>query len=235
MRHFSTFIAVLTTILLSACGGGGGSPGLSSSSVSALSVAAPSTLTLQVGLSQQYTIKGGVKPYTVFSGDPAVVAGWLAGEDVLGIGTVAAGKATVTVLDAKGTKFDIAVTAGSSTAFFTTAPLTLTIAPGALGAQTFKLGGGTRQYFAASNFPTILSAVVNGTDLTLTALQLPGTGTGSATVTLTDSSSPPASISLSITLGTLPLAVNPVDPTIATGSVFRYQWFRELQALGFCS
>lgn len=221
MRLTSLLASLLTAVILTACGGGGGSPGLSSSSVSALAVSAPSTLTLQVGLSQQYTIKGGVKPYTVYSGDPAVVAGWLAGEDVLGIGTVAAGRATVSVVDVKGTKFDIAVTAGSSTAFFTTAPSALTIAPGSLAKQTFKLGGGTPPYKAVSNFPSVLSVVVNGTDVTFTALQLPGTGNASATVTLTDSSSPPSVITSNVTLGTLPLAVNPTEATINTGSIFR--------------
>jgi hypothetical protein len=204
-------------VLLAACGGGGGSPGLSSGSVSALSVIAPSAVTIQVGSTQQYSIQGGVKPYSIFSSDPAVAAGWLIGENVVSVGTAAAGKATVTIQDAKGSKFDIAVTAGSSLAFFTTAPGTLTMAPGLFPTQTFKLGGGTPPYKAVSNFPLLLSVAVNGTDVTFTALQLPG----SATVTLTDSSSPPATFSSVVTLGTIPLAINPTDPTIATGSIFR--------------
>jgi hypothetical protein len=217
MRLLSYFTSLLLAASLASCGGGGGSPGVGSGSVQALSVAAPAALTLQVGLTQQYSIKGGVKPYTVFSTNPAVAVGWLAGEDVLGVGASSAGTATLTLQDAKGTKFDMIVTAGSSTAFFTTAPTSLTMAPGPLAAQTFKLGGGTPPYKAVSSNPALLSVVVNGTDVTFTALQLPGT----VTVTLTDSSSVLAPATSAVTLGTIALAVNPSDPTIATGSIFR--------------
>lgn len=217
MRLLSYLTTLLTAVLLAACGGGGGSPGLSSGPVSALSVIAPSAVTIQVGSTQQYSIQGGVKPYSIFSSDPAVVAGWLIGENVVSVGTAAAGKATVTIQDSKGSKFDIAVTAGSSLAFFTTAPGTLTMAPGLFPSQTFKLGGGTPPYKAVSNFPLLLSVGVNGTDVTFTALQLPG----SATVTLTDSSSPPSSFSSTVTLGTIPLAVNPSTTTMPIGGTLR--------------
>lgn len=217
MRLISSLTTFLLAYLLASCGGGGGSPGVGSGSVQALSVAAPAALILQVGLTQQYSIKGGVKPYTVFSTNPAVAVGWLTGEDVLGVGASSAGTATLTLQDAKGTKFDMAITVGSITAFFTTAPSTLTMAPGALAAQTFKMGGGTPPYKAVSNNSALLSVVVNGTDVTFTALQLPGT----ATVTLTDSSSTLTPITSTVTLGTIPLAANPSDPTILTGSIFR--------------
>ena len=217
MRIISLFTTCLTALLLTACGGGGGSPGVGSGSVQALSVAAPAAVTLQVGLTQQYVVKGGVKPYTVYSSDPAVVAGWLVGEDVLAVGTVAAGVATVTLQDSKGTKFPITVTAGSSTAFYTTAPTTLTIAPGPLAAQTFKLAGGTPPYKAVSSIPTSLSVVVKGTDVTFTALKLPG----SVTVTLSDSSSPPSVLTSVVTLGTIPLAINPAKLEAPVGVTFR--------------
>lgn len=217
MRLISYLTTFLLAVLLASCGGGGGSPGVGSGSVQALSVAAPAALTLQVGLTQQYTVQGGVKPYTVFSTNPAVAVGWIIGENVIGIGTSSAGTATVTLQDSKGTKFDMVVTAGSSTAFFTTAPTALTIAPGALAAQTFKLGGGTPPYKAVSSFPSLLSVVVSGTDVTYTALQVPG----SATVTLSDSSSPPAIFTSTVTLGTIPLAINPSALTAPIGATFR--------------
>lgn len=217
MRLTSYLTTFLVAVLLASCGGGGGSPGLSPVPAAAFIVAAPAAVTLQVGLTQQYVIQGGVKPYTVFSTDPAVAVGWLVGENVVSIGTAAAGKATVSVQDAKATKFDIAVTSGSSLAFFTTAPTGLTIAPGALAAQTFKLGGGIPPYKAVSSIPSSLSVVVNGTDVTFTALQLPG----SVTVTLTDSSSPPATFTSTVTLGTIPLAVNPSTTTMPIGGTLR--------------
>lgn len=223
MRLLSYLTTFLMAVLLAACGGGGGSPGLSSGSVSAFSVVGPSTLTLQVGLLQQYSIQGGVKPYSVYSTDPAVAVGWLEGENVLKVGSVAAGKATITAVDAKGSKFDMAITAGSSTAFYTTAPTALTIAPGAVGVQTFKMGGGTPPYKAVSSFPSALTVSVNGSNVTFTALQTAGDPAAptAATVTMSDSSSPPTILTSTITIGTVPLAVTPNKATIYIGDMLR--------------
>jgi hypothetical protein len=216
MRLLSYLTTFLIAILLAACGGGGGSPGLSSGSASAFSVTAPSTLTLQVGSSQQYAIKGGVKPYSVFSTDPAVAVGWMVGEDILAIGTVVAGKATVTAVDAKGTKFEIAVTAGSSTAFYTTAAPSMTITPGAAYAQTYTLGGGTGPYVATSSFPSVATVAVNGNQMTITGVQISSTA---SIITIRDAAG--ATLTVTVLVGTVPLAVNPTDPTILIGSIFR--------------
>ena len=221
MRFFSFFTACLIALLLTACGGGGGSPGISSGSVQTFAVAAPSLLTLQVGLTQQYTIQGGVKPYSVVSSDPAVAVGWLVGENVVAVGSTAAGKAVISVQDAKGTKFDIGVTAGSSTAFFTTAPPSppeiITLNPASLAGQTYKLGGGTPPYKAVSTNPTLVSVVVNGTDVIFTALQIPGT----ADIIMTDSASPPTVLTAKVTTGTIALAVNPSTTTMPVGATLR--------------
>jgi hypothetical protein len=216
MRRLSFLMVFLMAVLLAACGGGGGSPGLSSGPVSTFSVVAPAAVTLQVGLSQQYAIKGGVKPYAVFSTDPAVAVGWLVGDEIVTIGTVVAGKATITVTDSKGTKFDIAVTSGSSTVFFTSAAPAITITPGVANAQTFTLGGGTKPYSATSSFPSAVTVAINGNQMTITGVQISVT---SATVTIRDAAG--ATLSVVVTPGTIPLAVNPTDPTIATGSIFR--------------
>ena len=218
MRYLSSLPTLLLAVLLSSCGGGGGSPGVGSGSVQAFSVAAPAVVTLAVGLTQQNVVQGGVKPYTVFSTNPAVAVGWIVGENVVAIGTSTAGTATVTLQDSKGVKFDMVVTAGASTAFFTTAPSALNITPGPLSAQTFKVGGGTPPYKAVSSFPSLLSVVVNGTDVTYTALRQPGT----ATVTLTDSSSPPATFSTAVTLGTIPLTVTSGTYKVFLGDTVRF-------------
>lgn len=216
MRIFSYLTTFLVAILLAACGGGGGSPGLSSGPVSAFSVVAPSTLTLQVGSLQQYAIKGGVKPYSVFSSDPAVAVGWIGGDDFVSIGTLVAGKASITILDAKGTKFDIAVTSGSSTVLFTTAASSMTITPGVAYAQTYTVGGGTGPYTATSSFPSIVTVAINGNQMTITGVQISATA---ATLTIRDAAG--ATLSVAVTAGTVPLAVNPTDPTLLTGSIMR--------------
>lgn len=193
MRILSYLTTFLIAVLFAACGGGGGSPGLSSGSVAALAVSAPSSVILQSGSTQQYAVQGGVKPYSVFSTEPAVAAGWLVGDNVVAVGAIAAGKATVTLQDAKGTKFTIDVTTGSSTKFFTSMGDSLKITPGAFGTQTFILGGGVPPYKAVSDVPNAVSVSVSGNVLTVTALQAsgaPNTPT-SAILILTDSSSDP--------------------------------------------
>ncbi len=222
MRLLSFLTSLLIAVLLASCGGGGGSPGLPSSGFTTFTVAAPTATTIAVGTSQQFTISGGVKPYTVFSNNAAVATGWLIGENVLAVGTISSGSASITVQDASGAKFAIAVTVGASAPFATTAPPTLTIAPGPFASQTYKLIGGIPPYKAVSNFPSILQVVVNGSDVTLTALQVPGQGSASASVTFTDSSSPPFSLTSVVTLGTIPMQVFPTNTTLLVGDTSSY-------------
>lgn len=218
MRILSYLITLLFSLLLAACGGGGGSPGLVGPNPT-FSVAAPATVTLQVGLLQPYAVRGGVKPYTVFSTDPAVAVGWIGGDDVLYVGTVVAGKATVTTMDAKGTKFDIAVTAGSSTPFYTTAPTALTISPIATAAQTYILGGGVPPYTAVSSFPRIASVVVNGNSMTITGNPVgeqDPAASASATITIRDSNSPAATLSTAVTVAAAKLTLS-----VSTAKAYR--------------
>lgn len=220
---FIKYLAVFwLTLVLAACGGGGGSPGTSLGSVPVVptvpsfSVVAPSTLTLQVGLSQQYAIKGGVKPYAVISTDPAVATGWLIGVDTLAIGAVVPGKATVTALDANGSRFDIAVTSGSSTVLYTTASPAFTLVPGSANSQTFTIGGGTAPYTVVSNFTNVATASVNGNTMTVTGVQISNTP---VTITLRDSAG--ATLLSSVTVGTVPLAANPDSFTMFIGDMIR--------------
>ncbi|MEO7105905.1 MAG: hypothetical protein ABIZ09_05995 [Rhodoferax sp.] len=210
MRFISYFITCLLALLVVACGGGGGSPGISSGPNAALSVAAPTAITLQVGLTQQYVIQGGVKPYTVFSNNPAVAVGWLIGEDIIAVGTTSAGIATVSVQDAKGTKFDIVVTAGSSTAFSTTSPTTLSLSPKT--SQTYSLAGGTAPYTATSNFPTLATVVVDGSRMTITTGDHVD-GANIATISIRDSAG--ATQTTAVSVITTPLTV-----TLGTYKVF---------------
>ena len=210
MRIISFFSTCLMALLVAACGGGGGSPGIASGPNAAFAVAAPSALTLQVGLTQQYVVQGGVKPYTVFSSDPSVAVGWLVGENVVAVGTVGTGKATVTVADAKGTKFDIAVTSGSSTGFFTTSPGSLSLSPKT--SQSYSLGGGTGPYTATSNFPTLATATVDGNRITITAGDHVD-GSNNAAITIRDAAG--VSLTTNVSVVTTKLTV-----TLGTYKVF---------------
>lgn len=212
MRLLSYLTTFLTAVLLTACGGGGGSPGLSSGSDAAFLVSAPTKLTLQTGSSQQYAVKGGVKPYSVFSTDPAVAVGWLVDDNTVAIGSIVGGRATVTIADAKGTKFDIDVTVSGNAAFFTTAPTSLTIPVGAVGARTFSLGGGVPPYTASSSNNSIATATVSGRSVLITGIKASAT---TATVSLFDSTGAPV-LTSAVTVeasSSLPLALNPTSAT----------------------
>lgn len=216
MRKLFGLSILFLTFLLAACGGGGGSPGLSPGANSTLTVLAPAAVTIQVGALQQYAIKGGVKPYSVYSSDPAVAMGWIGGDDNVFVGTVVAGKATVTIADANNSKFNIVVTSGSATEFYTTAAATLTVTPGVAYAQTFTLGGGTPPYSATSSFPAVATVTVNGNQMTITGVQISGTGSN---ITIRDAAG--ATLSVAVTVGTVPLSVSPNNVSAFLGDKVR--------------
>jgi hypothetical protein len=149
----------------------------------------------------------------------------MADDTAVALGAVSAGKATVTVLDAKGIKFDIVITAGASNPFFTTLGATLKITPGAFGTQTFLLGGGVPPYLAVSDVPSAVSVAVNGSVLTVTALQAAGSAIAptKADILLIDSASPPTSLKSVVTVGATVLAVTPdaIASSVRVGDVLR--------------
>lgn len=216
MRFLSYLMTFLVASLLAACGGGGGSPGVGSGAVQSFAVAAPATVTLQVGLTQQYLVQGGVKPYTVFSTNPGVAVGWLVGENVFAVGTTAAGTAVVTLQDAKGAKFDMAVTAGSTTALFTTAPTAISVSPKT--PQTYYVGGGTGPYTATSSFPSLVDVKIDGNRLTITGDHIDTTN--SANVVVRDRAGATATIAVSVV--TTPLKVTEGEYKVFLGDTVRF-------------
>lgn len=207
MRFLSYLTTLLIAALLAACGGGGGSPGTTSGS--ALFTSAPSSVIIPVGASQPYVIRGGSGPYLTRTSDAAIAVGIVDGNTFI-LGGVAPGTATVALVDNSGAQISVSVTVGSSTAFYTTAPATFTISPKT--SQTFKLGGGVAPYTVTSSNVSIASATVSGSNLTITSLLI-----GSATVQIRDAAG--ATLSASVTVGTVPLALNPTSAQAFIGDV----------------
>lgn len=216
MRILSYLTVFIFSLFLAACGGGGGSPGVGTGSNSTFKVVAPASMIQQVGLLQKFAVSGGVKPYSVVSNDPAVATGWIGGDDVLYVGTVVAGTATITVSDGSGSRYSIAVTSGSSTALYTTAPSALTITPGVAYAQTYTIGGGTLPYVATSSFPSVATVTVNGNQMTITGVQISGAGSN---ITIRDAAG--ATLSVAVTVGTVPLTVSPNNVSAYLGDKIR--------------
>lgn len=175
MRFLSYLVTLLISFLIAACGGGGGSPGLTPGGqgptpppVQPLFTTAPADLTLTIGSAQNFTVGGGKAPYTATSNNSAVAIPAIA-DTALTLGGVSPGSATVTLRDAAGATTSVGITVRPSRALFTTAPSSINIAIGG-SAQTYQVGGGVGPYVVGNSNSSALSAVLNGTNLTLTGL-----------------------------------------------------------------
>jgi hypothetical protein len=194
MRFISSLVAVFFAVLLAACGGGGGSPGTVSGAPVplALFTTAPSGLTLTLGSAQAFQIGGGAGSYTAVSSDGSVVAAGISGTD-LTLGAISPGSATVTIRDALGATTSVSVTSKPVRALFSTAPTAVTVSIGNSSAQTYQVGGGVGPYAVGNSNPSVLSAALTGTSLTLTGL-----GAGSANLVILDSAGSALSISVTV-------------------------------------
>ena len=107
------WVAVLATVL-AACGGGGGSAGNPGGVapvvpvVPPLFTTAPTSLTIALGASQEFSISGGASPYSVVSNDASVAIAGVSGSK-LTIGGITAGAAGVSIRDAVGATVAITV------------------------------------------------------------------------------------------------------------------------------
>lgn len=204
MRFFSYLMTFCFAVVLASCGGGGGSPGLPSGTINPLITSAPATLTVGVGASQSYAIKGGKPPYTVASSNAQVGIG-IVNDTALTIGGVAGGAATIQVADATGLSVSIALTVANLKPLSTTAPTAgVNLAPAS--SSTYAVQGGVPEYRVNSSNERIAFASLTGSSLTINALAV-----GSATVTVTDANN--GTVAISVTVASLlPLAVDVVSP-----------------------
>lgn len=155
---------------------GGGTP-------IALYSTAPSTVTMQKGAAAvQYTVNGGVAPYTASSSDVATAGAQLTGNS-LTLSGVGIGTAKVAVIDAVGTLLNIAitVTGDAGTQLFTNAPDNLQLAVGI--SPSYSISGGRAPYsVSTSNAGVASAAITNSNVLTVT-----GVSTGLADIVVFDS------------------------------------------------
>ncbi len=159
MRFLSYLTTLLIAVLLTACGGGGGSSG-SNPNRPTVFTTAPSKLMLPIGVVQQYSVSGGVAPYTVSSDNFRIATASLRG-DLLLINSVGQGSANITIRDNNGGSALVTVTVGD---------------PMKLSADTLKsyvgdrikvlITGGTPP-FRANSLDLAVGATVSGRDLLL--------------------------------------------------------------------
>ena len=191
---------------------------------------APATLTMSPSVTpRQFTIGGGVAPYSVQSSNTGAVRATVAGTS-LDVTAVADGSASVVVTDAKGMRVTIAVTVTSSTPadLFTTAPSALTMSPSVT--RLFVIGGGVAPYSVqSSNSGAVTATVVAGTSLNMTSV-----ADGAASVVVTDAKGTRVTIAVTVTSSTpadlfttapsaLTMSPNSTRVFAIGGGVARYQ------------
>lgn len=179
----------------------------------ALFTSAASDVVVAPGTSPTYTIGGGSGPYSVSTSDSTVALASISGSTTVKISGIAAGSAKIVVLDTAGAKvqINVVVGTGSIVALYTTAPSTLTLAPGI--SQAYTIGGGVGPYLATSGNASLVTVSVIGSQLTINGLAL-----GSAQVSIFDSTG--KSVTLGVTVAAA-AALNTSAPsaiTLAVGS-----------------
>ena len=131
---------------------------------------APDSITLAKGNQSNYSVGGGVSPYTATSSDNRVASVNLSGTS-MSVAAVGFGTATISIRDSGGSTLSVAVTvAGSSSEdLFTTAPATLSMSAGST--LSFSVGGGAQPYSVTSTDSRVVTGAISGTTLTVSALK----------------------------------------------------------------
>lgn len=174
---------------------------------------APSNVTVAAGAAaaQTYRIAGGTAPYSASSSNAGIASAAIAGSFITVTG-VAPGSASIVITDNMGATVTVGVSVPVGSPLYTTAPSSLSVAIGA--APIYSVGGGTGPYLVTSNNTSVVTAVLAGSNLTIT-----GVAVGSATVQVRDSAG--AALTLAITVPTsssVPLFVTaPSSITVGIG------------------
>ncbi len=162
MRFLSYLTTLLIAALLSACGGGGGSAG-SNPNTPTVFTTAPAQLNMPIGAVQQYSVRGGVAPYSVSSSNIQIVTASVNGETLI-LNSVGQGTANITIRDHNAGSTSIAVTVGDPL------KLSMTTVKSFVGDKIKVLITGGTPPYRASTLELGVLAEVNGSDLLLTLM-----------------------------------------------------------------
>ena len=222
-RNILNLVIAAFVVVLVGCGGGGGSAGNTSSSAAPvvnvaalLFTTAPDVLTLGVGAAQEFSIGGGVPPYTAVSNNAAVGTSGVR-DARLTIGGVSSGSSEITVRDSLGIsiKIGLIVSDGGVRALFTNSASDIVVASGNPNAQIYTVGGGAAPYSATSSNATVASASLLGDSLKITGLMA-----GTANIVVLDKSGVRLTIAVTVpTVSNLALfTTSPSAVTVAIGA-----------------
>lgn len=167
---------------------------------STLAITAPSTVSIAVNASNNFSIFGGNAPFSVISGNLGVATAVLNSDgNSLTVTGVASGGAQISVFDAKGgtASFTASIGSGKSTSIplFSTSPSALTLSV-AGNSPTYQIGGGTGPYSATSSAPDVLIASASNQTVMLVPNSI-----GSSVVSIKDSTGAVVTIAVNVTSG----------------------------------
>lgn len=205
MRFLSYVFTLLLAVALTACGGGGGSSG-SNPNRPTIFTTAPSSLSMPLGVVQQYSVRGGVAPYTVSSDNLRVANASLRGDALL-INSVGQGSANITIRDNNGGSTSVAVTVGD--------PLTLSMTTlKAYVGDKIKvlIAGGTPPY-RVSTLDAAVTGTVNGNELLLTL-----NAVSKVDVVVLDARDHQAKVNVEVITGSPQFNLVPIAQTISENS-----------------
>ncbi len=205
MRILSLLSTILIALVLTACGGGGGSAG-SNPNRPTITTTAPATLSLPLGVVSQYSVQGGVAPYTISTSNPRIVDVSISGNSFW-INTVGQGTATVTLRDYNTGSTTITVTVGDEL------KLSMDTIKSYVGDQIkVQITGGTPP-FRASTLDVGVAAAVNGRELLLNLMAV-----SKIDVTVIDALNNQVKVNVEVIAGSPQFNLVPLAQSIAENS-----------------
>lgn len=168
-----------------------------------LASSAGTSVTLRPNQSLQFSVRGGVAPYSVNSSDSSIASASISGSMVTVTGQPKAGTATLVVTDSTGVTLNVSVTVQVGT--LATSPTSITGTAGT--SNTITINGGLAPYSVSSSNTTVASASVSGSSVSVGLLSQ-----GSSDIKITDAAGQAVVVAVTVTSNIL--QVSPANQTV---------------------
>ncbi|MES0335625.1 MAG: hypothetical protein SFH39_04610 [Candidatus Magnetobacterium sp. LHC-1] len=186
-----------------------------------------------VGTSVTYTVRGGRRPYTAFSGDPQLVSvkvsdSTLTVTTLVVITAANAKSVALTVQDDKGrtATASLALQVSSSSGITITPPTQVLTNPPVGTTATYTVSGGAPPYSVTVDKPQLAGVAISGNTITATTrVAITTSNAGTVNIYVTDSSGVMATATLDLRAATGTLIIDPASQTLtspAVGTVATY-------------